>query len=387
MVFKGYCFFLALLVCSSLFSQERTIQALKINEAPRIDGNLDDAAWVNAPVAENFIQNFPTFGLTASQKTTVKIVYDNAAVYIGAYLYDKPALIRKQITARDAEQQSDVDYFSVFFDTYKDHQNGFQFLVTSANVQSDARLGPNFGGDFNNYGDKTWDAVWNSKVSIRNDGWVVEMKIPYSSLRFSKKDVQDWGLQFLRSVRRNNETSFWSPVDPQVNGFINQFGNLKGLENIVPPLRLSFSPYVSTGYNSSPVKNGYLNEWLGNGGMDVKYGINESFTIDATLIPDFGQVISDNVVNNLTPYEIRFAENRPFFTEGTEILNKAGLFYKPPYRLCANNRRKNSHRYKVSPPSKTWSPTKCPRTMCRYEKNSAHKNSSRPTAATRNSAK
>ena len=327
MTVRNYIFLPLLLVCGHLFSQTNTIQAVKISNAPKIDGNLDDAEWANAPVAENFIQNFPTFGLTPSQKTIVKIIYDNSAIYIGAYLYDDPNLIRKQITARDAEQQSDVDFFSVFFDTYNDDQNGFQFLVTSANVQSDARLGPNLGGRFGEYGDKTWDAVWVSKVSMKSDGWVVEMMIPYISLRFSKKEVQDWGLQFLRSVRRNNESSFWNPVDPKINGFVNQFGKLKGLENIVPPLRLSFSPYVSTGFSSSPVSNKYLNEWLRNGGMDVKYGINESFTIDATLVPDFGQVVSDNIVNNLTPYEIRFADNRPFFTEGTEILNKAGLFY------------------------------------------------------------
>ncbi|MEQ1678313.1 MAG: DUF5916 domain-containing protein, partial [Chitinophagaceae bacterium] len=109
--------------------------------------------------------------------------------------------------------------------------------------------------------------------------------------------------------------------------FVNQFGDLNGLRNILPPLRLSFSPYVTAGYRSSPQANGRLNEWLRNGGMDVKYGLNESFTLDATVIPDFGQVISDNVVNNLTPYEVRFTENRQFFTEGTEIFNKAGLFY------------------------------------------------------------
>ena len=327
MAIKKFIFLPLLLVCGQLFSQVKTIQAVKSAQAPKIDGILDDAAWNNAAIAENFIQNFPTYGQPASQKTEVKIIYDNTAVYIGVHLFDDPSLIRKQITARDAEQQTDVDYFSVFFDTYNDDQNGFQFLVTSANVQSDARLGPNLGSGFGEYGDKTWDAVWDSQVSIVEDGWVVEMKIPYISLRFSKKEVQNWGLQFLRSVRRTNESSFWSPVDPQVNGFVNQFGTFAGLQNIEPPLRLSFSPYVSTGYRSSPIGNNYVNEWLRNGGMDVKYGINESFTIDATLIPDFGQVISDNVVNNLTPYEIRFQERRPFFTEGTEIFNKAGLFY------------------------------------------------------------
>lgn len=324
---KNYLFLPLLLVCVSLYSQNKTIQAVKTTQAPKIDGNLDDAAWVNAPVLTDFIQNFPTYGLPVSKKTEVKILYDNSAIYIGAYLFDDPTLIRKQITARDGESQSDVDYFSVFFDTYKDHQNGFQFLVTTANVQTDARLSPNSGGDFNSFGDKTWDAIWDSKVSMKSDGWVVEMRIPYSSLRFAKKDVQDWGLQLLRFFRRNNESSYWNPVDPKVNGFVNQFGDMEGLKNILPPLRLSFSPYVTTGFRSTPQTSGYLNDWLRNGGMDVKYGINESFTLDATLVPDFGQVISDNVVNNLTPYEVKFTEKRQFFTEGTEIFNKANLFY------------------------------------------------------------
>lgn len=133
-------------------------------------------------------------------------------------------------------------------------------------------------------------------------------------------------MQCLQYSRRLNESSYWSPVDPKVNGFVNQFGTLESLTDIKPPLRLSFSPYVTTGYRSSPQTTGYLDQWLRNGGMDLKYGVNESFTIDATLVPDFGQVVSDNVVNNLTPYEVRFTENRQFFTEGTEIFNKANLF-------------------------------------------------------------
>ena len=327
MALKKYICLPLVLFCGQLFSQVKTLQAIKINQAPKIDGNLDDAAWANVPVLNDFIQNFPSYGLPGSQKTEVKIVYDNTAIYVGAYLYDDPALIKKQITARDGESRQDVDYFSIFFDTYNDHQNGFQFLVTTANVQSDAKLGSNYTGDFGNFGDKTWDAVWESKVGMKSDGWVVEMKIPYISLRFAKKEVQDWGLQLQRSIRRNNETSYWNPVDPEVSGFANQFGTITGLKNIQPPLRLSFSPYVSTGVRSTPLNNDYLKEWLHHGGMDMKYGINESFTLDATLIPDFGQVVSDNVVNNLTPYEIKFQENRPFFTEGTELFNKTGLFY------------------------------------------------------------
>jgi len=328
-----YCMKTRVLVLLLLFavltadSQNRSVEAVKISQVPKIDGNLDDIAWASAPVLTDFIQSFPNVGEPASQKTEVKILYDDNAMYIGAYLYDDPSQIRKQFTARDDEDRKDVDYFSVFFDTYHDKQNGFQFLVTSANVQSDAKLSPTVQVDFGQFGDKTWEAVWNSQVSMKNDGWIVEMRIPYLSLRFPKADIQTWGVQFLRFTRRNNESSYWSPVKPEISGFVNQFGELTNLKNIQPPLRLSFSPYVSTGFRSSPEKNGFNKTWLRNGGMDIKYGLNESFTFDATLIPDFGQVVSDNVINNLTPYEQKFTENRPFFTEGTELFNKAGLFY------------------------------------------------------------
>lgn len=313
-------------LCS--MAQVKNLEGTKINIAPKLDGSLDDAAWQNVQEATDFITNTPVFGKTPVVRTTVKIVYDNSAIYVGAYLYDQPGNIRKQMTVRDAEQRADVDYFAVFLDTYRDKQNAFQFLVTSRNVQTDARLSPNFPPNgFGSYGDVSWDAVWDSRVSMKPDGWVVEMKIPYSAIRFSKEDIQKWGIQFLRFTRLNNETSFWSPVDPTISGFINQAGELSGLRNLVPPLRLSFSPYVSGGYRGNPTSTSYKNEWLKSGGMDVKYGISESFTLDATLIPDFGQVISDNLVNNITPYELQFTENRPFFTEGTELFNKAGVFY------------------------------------------------------------
>jgi hypothetical protein len=327
--------------------------AVKTLQAPLVDGKLDDKVWGQAPVATSFIQYSPQYGDAASVRTEVRILYDNSAIYIGAYLYDDPDKIRKQITARDGESQQDVDYFSVFFDTYNDQQNGYQFLVTSANVQTDAKLSPSVNPQYNNYGDKAWDAVWQSKTSIVKDGWIVEMRIPYLSLRFPNKEVQNWGLQLLRFTRRNNETSFWNSVDPNKSGFVNQFGVYEDIKNIHPPLRLSFSPYISGGVRMNPKGMDEPTEWLHNGGMDVKYGINESFTLDATLIPDFGQVVSDNVTNNLTPYEIKFNENRPFFTEGTELFNKAGLFYSrrigatPSYYDSVNSFAFNNNKYDI----------------------------------------
>ncbi len=321
------CFLSQGLIVKAGTDPERVLSAAKVQVPPKIDGLLQEDIWKTAPVAENFIVNSPNYGAPSAHKTKVFVVYDNNALYIGAYLYDDPALVRKQLTARDGESRQDVDFFSVFFDTYNDDQNGFQFLVTSRNVQSDGRLIPNRNSQFGPPSDYSWDAVWESKVTMQPDGWVVEMRIPYFSLRFAKKDNQNWGVNFQRYVRRSNESSYWNKINPNENGFVNQFGMLRDLENLTPPLRLSFLPYVTSGYRTTPTANGRFNEFLRNGGMDVKYGVNESFTLDMTLIPDFGQVISDNVINNLSPFEVQFQENRPFFTEGTEIFNKAGLFY------------------------------------------------------------
>ena len=309
------------------YSQDRSIPAVKITRPIKIDGNLDDAAWKNVEATSDFIISSPNFGQPSSRKTEVKIVYDNTAVYVGAYLYDDPHNIRKQLTSRDVISMQNVDYFLVGFDTYHDKQNAFVFRVTAAGVQGDAKESQNGSSNGGVVFDASWDAVWESKTSIKADGWVVEMKIPFSAIRFAKRDVQDWGINFARFIRNKNENSIWDPVDPAISGDINQWGNWVGLKNISPPLRLSFLPYLSGGYRVSPTTKGTVTEYLKSGGMDVKLGINESFTLDMTLIPDFAQVQSDNVFLNLSQFQVKFDEFRPFFTEGTELFNKAGLFY------------------------------------------------------------
>jgi len=300
---------------------QRTLHTQRINTTPKIDGLINEAEWNLMTPADSFINNSPDFGKPATKQTQVWLLYDDEAIYVAAKIFDDPKAIRKQLTARDIEQRQDVDFFSVLLDTYNDNQNAFQFVVTSRNVQSDVRI------SLASQRDYSWDAVWESRVAFVEDGWQLEMKIPYISLRFSKADIQNWGVNFNRFSRKNNESTYWNPIDPNVAGLVNQFGNLEGISQIKPPLRLSFLPYISTGYRSTPSGNTRQNDWLRSGGMDVKWGINESFTMDATLVPDFGQVISDNTILNLSPYEVRFQENRPFFTEGTELFNKAGLFY------------------------------------------------------------
>jgi len=306
-----------------LKAQVRSIPAFKINAPIKIDGNLDDDAWKNIEATGDFITISPVFGKISTRNTKVKIAYDNSAIYIGAYMYDHPSNIRRQLTARDVLDRQDVDIFTVGFDTYHDKQNAFVFKVSAANVQGDIKISQNSGVVYD-YG---WDAVWESKTSIKEDGWVAEIKIPLSAIRFSKKDIQEWGINFARFTRKENENSVWCPINPNISGELNQWGVWTGINNLSPPTRLSFLPYLSGGFRVSPTSKGDVTEFLRSGGMDVKYGINESFTLDMTLIPDFAQVQSDNVLLNLSPFEVKFDDYRPFFTEGTELFNKAGLFY------------------------------------------------------------
>ncbi|MEO1628554.1 MAG: DUF5916 domain-containing protein, partial [Bacteroidota bacterium] len=174
-----------------------------------------------------------------------------------------------------------------------------------------------------------WDAVWESQVQILADGWQVELKIPYSAIRFPNMEAQNWNINFARMVRRNREQSFWNEVRPDMAGILQQSGQLSGIQDIEAPLRLSFTPYLSAYLNKHSDKENAIDSWNTSitGGMDLKYGINDAFTLDMTLIPDFGQVQADDEILNLSPFEIKFDENRPFFTEGTELFNKGDLFY------------------------------------------------------------
>lgn len=316
---------LTFLFTYNLFAiDSKSLKAVKTLQAIKIDGDLSEDAWQNASVASDFTQNAPNTGKPSQFQSEVKILYDNTGVYIGAMLYDThPDSILKELGTRDAGENNS-DLFQVAFDTYFDKQNAFSFMVSAAGTQTDARHFTNNSGSDEGQ-DLNWSAAWSSTVKIKNNGWVVEMKIPFSAIRFADKPEQVWGINFMRVVRRHREKSYWNEINPSVNGFVNQFGKMEGLQDVKPPLRLMFFPYLS----SYLIHDGASNQIspVLRGGADVKYGINESFTLDMTLVPDFGQVQSDNIVYNLSPYEVRFNEYRQFFTEGTELFNKGDMFY------------------------------------------------------------
>ncbi len=307
-----------LLVCCIslpvLAGEPKNITIGRTVEKAKIDGVLDEAFWQHCSIASDFIQNTPRAGESSARRTEVKIAYDDQAIYVGAVMYDDIDSMSRTFSQRDDE--GNADWFSVILDPYHAGTIGFGFTVTSAGVQQDA-LHQVFWEDYD------WNAVWQSSVKVQDDKWVAEFKIPFSALRFPEEDVQSWGVNFARNIRRHREHSYWNHYDPTGLNLLSQLGTLNGIENIDAPLRLSFTPYVS----------GYLQHYDGflgrtaNGGMDVKYGINNAFTLDMTLIPDFGQVAFDQQVLNLSPFEVYFNERRQFFTEGTELFNKAGHFY------------------------------------------------------------
>ena len=290
------------------YSQQhiKVLKAKRIDNPPEIDGSLSDQQWQQAMVAKDFLQIDPRNGVPASQPTEVKILYDDDAVYVGAMLYEpNPDSILTFLSKRDHDNNADI--FGVYFDPYNDGLNAYGFFVTSAGVQMDMK------SDEEGHEDLSWDAVWKSAVSIGKKGWVVELEIPYSALRFSEKEKQTWGLNFFRHIQRYRELDSWNFVDKEIQGFTHQSGQLTGIYSIEPPLRLSFVPYVS-GYIQKRSENentGYSVK----GGLDLKYGISESFTLDMMVIPDFGQVQSDDKELNLTPYELYYSEKRNFFTD------------------------------------------------------------------------
>ncbi|MDA9555714.1 carbohydrate binding family 9 domain-containing protein [Pelobium sp.] len=314
-------------ICSSIIVSAQIIPkkivAKRTATAPKIDGIINDDVWKTAPLATDFVafQPVPHIKEDAEHQTQVYILYDDQAIYLAARMKEsKPEDISTELVNRD--EIGNADFIDVIIDTYNDKINASEFAVTTAGIQFDAKFSAN--GE-----DQNWNAVWESAVKISGSEWTAEIKIPYSALRFANKDIQTWGLNIVRSRRKFQQKLTWSEFDPKINGFINQEGELTGIEKIKSPLRLSFSPYVSSYVNNYPYNQPGIKNTTNsfNGGMDVKYGINASFTLDMTLIPDFGQVQSDNQVLNLTPFEVRYNENRQFFTEGTELFNKGDLFY------------------------------------------------------------
>ena len=312
--------------------KESTI--VRLQNPPKIDGILDDPVWEEIVPLTDFIMYQPGNGKAErkTHKTELYVGYDDEAFYVGAKMYDpSPDSILTQLTERD-DLNANADWLGIFINPFNDGLNDFNFWITAAGVQVDSRTTSE--GD-----DRGWNTVWSSSVTIVEDGWVAELKIPYRCLRFPKAQGRTWGFNSIRYIRRYREEYSWSFLDRNIDNLKFQAGRLNGVSAINAPVRLSIMPNITA--SASHYEGNWETESF-NAGADIKYGINESFTLDVTLLPDFSQVAFDNQVLNLGPFENRFYENRQFFTEGTELFNKRDLFYSrriggAPQNITRNN--------------------------------------------------
>jgi len=316
---KYWLLFAVLSFTQLSYSQEKKqLQATRISTSPKIDGILDDAVWETVTAYGDFNMYEPgTEGsVDAAYQTEVKFAYDDKAVYVAAYMYDpNPDEILSQFSQRD-EVFVQADHFSIGLNTYNDGINETHFFVTSAGTIADAR------STSNNF-DFGYNVVFECKISKDTKGWYAEYKIPYNALRFPEVDIQNWSVNFYRKLVHKNETHTWSQIDRTVGRGALYSGKVNGVENIDPPVRLTLFPFAQ----------GVLTNFDGetetdfSAGMDIKYGLTDSFTLDATLIPDFGQTAFDEVTLNLGPFEQTFGEQRPFFTEGIDLFRKGRIFF------------------------------------------------------------
>ncbi len=300
----------------------REFRATRTAKPPAIDGQLNDEAWAQAQVLSDFTQRDPDEGKPATERTEVRVLYDDSALYVGARLFDREvAQVGRRLSTRDGD--GDADRITFYLDPMHDHLTGVMFRVSAANVQTDAVL-------FNDtWDDWSWNAVWESRVTSDEDGWSVEMRIPLSQLRFPAGDRQTWGINVERFIRRRNEEAWLELVPKDQNGRASRMVHLAGLDGLKPARRLELLPYtagraeyVAPASTANPFNDG--SRLFASAGLDMKYGLTSNLTVDATVNPDFGQVEVDPAVVNLTAFETFFEEKRAFFLEGSQIFNNFG---------------------------------------------------------------
>ncbi|MBI1807739.1 MAG: carbohydrate binding family 9 domain-containing protein [Ignavibacteria bacterium] len=318
----------------------KSIVASRVATSPRIDGYLSDDVWQSAVAVSGFQQFDPDEGAPSTEATAVKVVYDDNAVYVGVMCYDSDPLgIVGQLTRRD--RTVEADRFSFNIDSYHDHTTAFVFGGSVSGVQSDGILSQ----DGLVY-DNQWDAVWDFDSKILPDGWSAEFKIPFSALRFSEQDSEYvWGINFRRYIARKKEIDQWVMVPrkempPGTIASVSKMGHLSGITNIHPPLRIEVLPYQvsKVNYLAQPAPFPARKELKGSAGLDLKYGVTNSFTFDMAINPDFGQVEVDQSVLNLTVFETRYPEKRPFFLEGARLFTFGESFDNQSLQLFYSRR-------------------------------------------------
>ena len=308
-------------------------RAVRTSAAFVIDGVLDEAAWMAAPAITDLWQIVPDEGQPVSEKTEVRLLYDDDYIYVGAWLWDDERELAPRMVRRDTGV-SNPDFLAIVFDSYHDHRVSYRLGTWPGGVQKD-QIVIGDGG----IGDTSWDAVWDLETSINEEGWFVEMRIPFSQLRYRDEEFQQWGFQIERRVSGRGEHAMWAFTPQNEPGGVARFGHLEGIEGIRKGKRLELLPFVTgraeyieiphsdVANFPNPFRSG--SDLFGNAGLDLKYRLGTAFTLDATVNPDFGQVEQDPAVINLTAFETRFEEKRPFFVEGADIFQFGDVAQRP----------------------------------------------------------
>jgi hypothetical protein len=294
-----------------------SIEAVRIINPVVVDGILSEMDW-QRPGTSQFTQRDPNEAAQPTQKTEVWVAYDDAALYIAARCYDtNPDSIISRVGRRDASLTTDAFYVGI--DSYHDRRSGYCFTVASSGSIIDGTLSND------TWEDDSWDGVWDAATHVDEKGWTVEMKIPYSQLRFPEQTEYVWGINFLRIIARSNERDYFVMVPKKESGWISRFADLTGLRDIHPPRTLEIAPYFASSGKftqhdaGDPFNSGH--KYDQNFGADIKYGLGSNLTLNATINPDFGQVEVDPAVVNLTQYETYYNEKRPFFVEGSSFFD------------------------------------------------------------------
>lgn len=291
----------------------------------KLDGHLDEPAWEKAAAGDGFRVWEPDRGSIPSEETVFKVAYDEDAMYFAVACLEKdPSKVSAHLSRRDRFSNSDI--VSVYIDPYLDHTTGYNFKVNPLGVLLDSYL--------YNDGDRDddWDAVWEAQTFGDQDGWYVEMRIPFSAIRYRTAPSMTWGLEVYRYMHGRGEDTAWVTWDRNTRGFVSRFGQVTGIEGIRPPRRLELMPYVVGRATDPPTVANDGIERFENWGADLKYGVTADLTLNATVQPDFGQVEADPAVLNLSPFETFFQEKRPFFIEGSR------LFEHPDFNLFYSRR-------------------------------------------------
>jgi hypothetical protein len=300
-----------------------SLVAQKTTERPRIDGVLDDAAWATAQVIDTFVQQEPQEGQPASDRTEVRVLYDEGHLFIGIRAFASLAVSATEMR-RDADRLFDEDNFQVILDTFHDSRNGYMFVTTPLGAKLEQQIfdegeGGGRGGTANI--NRNWDGVWDAAGKIVSDGWTAEIEIPFSTVRFVPSDAQTWGVNFQRHIRRKNETVLWSPI-PKAYTLtrVSMAGEMQGLSGISRGLDLRLKPFLVGGvHDLQTSRNSRATDPIRDIGLDARYGLTAGLNMDVTINTDFAQVEVDEQQVNLTRFGLFYPEKRDFFLENSNF--------------------------------------------------------------------